>query len=84
MKVSPETYRPVAMRVGAHVTRILTYETIDSVPRLDPVRPSHPKPRPGTMLMEGATGVLEVNGRLVTIHSTDPEATIEKAQRIGS
>ena len=30
--VSRETYRPVSMRVGGHETRILTYETLRSMP----------------------------------------------------
>jgi hypothetical protein len=31
--VSRETHRPVAMRVGGHETRILTYETLRAMPR---------------------------------------------------
>ena len=33
VKVSKDTYRPVAMRVGGHETRILAYETIESLPQ---------------------------------------------------
>ena len=33
VQVSQDTYRPVAMRVGGHVTRILEYRTIVAVPQ---------------------------------------------------
>jgi hypothetical protein len=45
--VSRKSYRPVAMRVGEHETRILTYETLRSAPALE-VSPPPPLQAPGT------------------------------------
>jgi hypothetical protein len=44
--VSRETYRPVSLRVGGHETRILTYETLHSMPPSGDLPPT-PLP-PGT------------------------------------